>query len=111
VENREWLQLCSKWLTSYRQYNEHGNGGLKRAFIRISEPVLVRDIPRFKQDFITCMQLYNLRSRVLGFNQVRTAVLGESDKNFRDMLSVGGKPDAYLAHCDQRLRDLMNGEY
>jgi hypothetical protein len=111
VSKKEWLEKCSKWLTSYRQYNEHGNGGLKRAFIRLNEPVHVSASDQFKVDMVSCLHLFNLRSRVIGFNEVRTSVMGQCDANLRDMLAANNNIDTYIEMCAQRWRDALNDKY
>ena len=60
---------------------------------------------------VSCLHLFNLRSRVIGFNEVRTSVMTQCDANLRDMLAANNKIDTYIELCAQRWRDALNGKY
>jgi hypothetical protein len=103
----EFYEECSRYFTRIRQYNEHINGAIKRSFIYLNAPILLSQRSQFNMDLISCLHLFNYRTRTIGFNQCRTAIMPHVDANFRHMLEAGGNLDKYLALCDEYLRDAL----
>ena len=64
-EEEKYRLQCSAKATVYRQFNEHGNGQLKRSYACIERPRRVQDRKRFIRDMEICIRLNNLRC-VLG---------------------------------------------
>jgi hypothetical protein len=102
-----WYKKCSAWTVSYRQYNEHGNAGFKKAFPLLSTPCLVSDRERRHVDFLTCIFLWNARTRMVGYNQIRTKVLGHTDDHLHELLSTCTNVDEYMRLAAQRWAEVL----
>jgi hypothetical protein len=116
-EEVKYRLQCSAKATVYRQFNEHGNGQLKRSYACIERPRRVQDRKRFIRDVEICVRLNNLRcvfvavpcpppppaptqppqrpfpphrrSRRVGWNQIRTTYLRHTDENVAEQLLLG----------------------
>ena len=63
-----------------------GNGAFKRAFPFINRPISIDHGKEAGEDFVAAIHLFNLRTRVIGFNQIRTTFMSHVDSNFREQL-------------------------
>ena len=126
---RGYTEACSTWLTIVRQHGEWLNGGLKSQFPVLVTPVRVDQELELRMDFeivrflrcryffsrcltalptptlLQCVRLYNLRSRIVGWNQIRTTYLRHSDANFQEQLNCA-TADEYLRKISERTREL-----
>lgn len=59
--SKKYVQKCSAKATVYRQFNEHGNGQLKRSYPVIERPRRVKDRVQYARDMEICIRLNNLR--------------------------------------------------
>lgn len=57
------------------------------------------------------MRLFNLRSRRIGWNQVKTTYLRHSDANFQEQLKAAENCDEYLKIVAQKTKDLKQELY
>ncbi len=57
------------------------------------------------------MRLFNLRSRRIGWNQVKTTYLRHSDANFQEQLKAAADCDEYLKIVAQKTKDLRQELY
>ena len=120
----KYYERCSAYITVFRQHGEWLNGGLKRQF-----PVLLNPVRKDQEnnlrctfemvckeeggegpqhDFLAqhprpptpplvqCVRLYNLRARMGAWNQLRTTYLRHADANFREQLKNSTDSDEYL---------------
>jgi len=70
--NMRRLQLImNSKITSTRQAVEWGNGALQRTFARLALPMSANEKKRQNIIIVVC-HLFNLRTRLTGFNQIRT---------------------------------------
>jgi hypothetical protein len=51
------------------------------------------------------VRLYNLRSRLIGWNQIKTTYLRESQANFRELLRKATDADDYLRRVAVEAKD------
>lgn len=51
------------------------------------------------------VRLYNLRSRMIGWNQIKTTYLRESRENFREILRNAKTTDQYLKAVAEEAKD------
>ena len=51
------------------------------------------------------VRLYNLRSRIIGWNQIKTTYLRESRENFREILRNAKTTDQYLKAVAEEAKD------
>lgn len=79
-----------------RQSNDHGNGGLKRAFPILDVPFRFDDNPRLLRDMEMCIRLWNMRTRLVGWNQVQTTYMRHADDDFTDVLLANNTVDEHL---------------
>ena len=77
------------------------NGGLKRAFPYLDTPRAFEDHDEVVEDMITCLHLWNARTRLVGFNQVNTMYRRHYNKNFRRAIARGTSLEAYVAECKE----------
>ncbi len=133
AELKSYYEECSAYITVFRQHGEWTNGGLKRQFPILMNPVRVALVDYFTRDFepvrtvllkraagcmlrslplnsppppplpisnyllfSQCVRLFNLRSRRIGWNQVRTTYMRHSDANFKEQLKYAKNCDEYL---------------
>lgn len=83
--------LATRWsayVTTVRQPDEWANGALKKAFPSTTTPVVCS---RAGQEWISkrwrlCMHLFNLRTRLVGVNQLKTTFLSHVDAGFRELV-------------------------
>lgn len=96
----------SKWVTSVRQVDEWGQAAIKRSFPYFCNPVRVQDIKEHIQHQRAILHLYNLRTRVVGYNQLTTTLRRHTDANFSQQLAVGRGGEAglqrYMAIAEAR---------
>jgi hypothetical protein len=95
--------------TTCRQYNEMGNGGLKRSYPLVTRPVRLQEARRNAEDVEMCVRLFNLRTRLVGWNTIKTMYLRHADKNFREQLKYSKDAKAYLAFAKERLEKIRQG--
>ena len=81
-ELRDWVMKCSKWFTALRQCNEMVNGGIKRTFPRILHPMRFEERDDLRRNSEIVIRLWNYRTRVLGFNEVKTISSRRTDPFF-----------------------------
>jgi len=67
---------------------------LKRGYPCIERPRMSKDRPTYVRDFEVSARLHNLRTRRVGWNQVRTTILRHTDQDVREQLLVGRKGGA-----------------
>lgn len=92
----------SAWLTSVRQYNENGNAALKRSFPFFNRAIDMKDAPSHAKEMVTIVKLFNVRTRIVGYNQIQTQYMKYVDANFNEQLATSTNADDY-AHM-ARLR-------
>ena len=71
VLEKETIKMSS-WLKTIRQMNEMANGGIKRSFPRLLQPRRFEERDELVMDWEICIRLWNFRSRMTGYNQVKT---------------------------------------
>jgi hypothetical protein len=106
-ENKTFIEKCSRMATVYRQQNEHGNGQLKRSYCCLERPRSTRQRAVLLRDMEVCVRLNNLRSRRVGWNQVRTTILRHTDANVRGELLFGRRRGAEALLRRLRARSLV----
>jgi len=104
---REALERASANLVVFRQSNEHGNGGLKRAFPILIMPVRYDDRPRLERDMEMCIRLWNMKTRVVGWNQINTTYMRHADADFADVLKAGNTLEAHMELRARRFQELL----
>jgi hypothetical protein len=92
------MLLLSAWLTAVRQCDEWGQASIKRSFPHFSSAVQVRAVKAHGRDIMTMLRLYNLRTRVVGFNQLTTTFKRYVDANFAEQVDVARRGDEGMRH-------------
>lgn len=104
-DDADYVLRCSASVTVARQFNEHNNGGLKRCFPILQNPVRMDDREIIRRDMEICIRMYNMRTRLVGYNQSQTAYLRHTDEDFRETLKAH-TVEEYVALNAQRVADL-----
>ena len=100
----------SVFATVFRQFGEWGNGALKRAYPYITTTVHVSQIPDHCVIILCAIRLFNLRTRTVGFNQIRTTYLRWTSANIREQLEAT-TIDEYLRIAAARMQALLDGGF
>jgi hypothetical protein len=106
-ENKDALERASANLVVFRQSNEHGNGGLKRAFPLLTEKVRFDDRHILERDMEMCVRLWNMRTRLVGWNQVNTTYMRHADDDFARCLATNNTVDGHVALRQGRFDTLL----
>lgn len=109
---KEFLHHAS-YVPKARSSNENMNGGLQKSFPRVHKKVSIAHHAEAVDDLATCMMLFNLRTRVVGFNQLRTMFMRHVDMNFREQLERGqgkGGLARYMELAEARWAAAMNND-
>jgi len=101
---QRYFERCSAYVTVARQHNEWANGSIKKQFPWLSQPRRYYEKESLGLDFETIVRLYNLRSRLIGYNQVRTTYMRYSNENFNEQLLAAKNCDEYLRMVTQEIR-------
>lgn len=72
---REQIERCDRQLLSYRQAAEWGMRALQGSFGRLRVPLPVEHADRRGDLLETCVRLLNVRTRLVGINQIRSVYL------------------------------------
>lgn len=83
--------------TVLRQPDEMGNGQFKRSFALL-EKIIGIDVDSQRQlarDFLTCGRIFNMRTRLVGMNQVKTMFMPLIDANFEEQLNTARNFEDY----------------
>lgn len=100
ANNVSFAKKVSAWVVRARQFNEHGNGQLKRSFPLFARKTSVtnaRALAKQLEDMEMCIRLYNARTRIVGFNEVKSTFMPHIDRNFAEQLASLYNVKAYMA--------------
>lgn len=89
----------SAWVTRARQFNEHGNGSLKRSFPLFDSKAPVSNEAEFAahvDDMECCIRLYNARTRIVGYAQIKSTYMPHISKNFQEQLTANTNIKEYM---------------
>jgi hypothetical protein len=125
---QEYFKAVSRFVTTMRQHNEWGNGGeyydasavpayrtpfnlsspiagLEKAFPAVwAEAHSVADAERVREDIITTIHLYNLRTRRVGYNQLLTVYRRHASVAWEEQLRAKTLAE-YMAIAHSRFYD------
>jgi hypothetical protein len=106
-----YYERCSAWLTKLRQCSEMTNGGLQKNFPCVLRPVRLQDAALNRADVEVSVRLFNLRTRLCGWNQVKTLFLRHSNANFAEQLRASRNFKQYMASLSARQELIRKGLY
>jgi len=107
LADKESLELASKNLVVFRQSNEHGNGGLKRAFPLLTEAIRFDDRQILRRDMELCIRLWNMRTRLVGWNQVNTTYMRHADADFARVMTINNTVQGHVELRKRRFDTLL----
>jgi hypothetical protein len=107
-----YAERCSAYITVLRQANEMLNGNMKRSFPGMCRAFGVDEHDDLVMDLLTIIHLFNARTRLVGYNQVRTTYLRHADANFRRRLehSDGFEGFVRMAAEDFAMREVYGDD-
>lgn len=88
ANQRSFAKRVSTWVTICRQFNEHGNSAFKRSFPAVTRTIKASEFWSFPDELEACVLLFNARTRLVGFNQIRSTYMRYSDENFVELLRI-----------------------
>lgn len=99
--------IASRNLVVFRQSNEHGNGGIKRAFPILQRAVAYDRKETLERDVELCIRLWNCRTRLVGWNQVNTTFMRHADQEVKALLQKRGSVAELVALRRRRFVALL----
>lgn len=85
---REYQLRSSAYATILRQHNEMTNGQIQRSFPFWLRKRRLEEREAVVADMFTILRLHNMRSRAVGWNEVRTMFLRHADEHFAEQLRM-----------------------